>query len=394
MTSVTLRHVSKRFDAADRSGKSGLASVVESTGRMFNRGKTIDYLNAKRAEPEPADRTYALDDVSLTIRDGETLALLGPSGSGKTTLLRVIAGLTEPDEGEVLYDKVPIRDIPLSERGLGIVFENYALYPHLDARSNIGFFDIVRRRHRTEVDARIEHVAQIMGVDIKHLLARKPPTLSGGEQQRVAVARALARDPKLFLFDEPLSNLDAKLRAETRVQIKRLLRHYQITAVYVTHDQTEAIAISERIAIIQAGRIIQVGTYQDVYYRPVNIFVATFLGNPPMNVFEGNAEGDHWQGTGFALRPLRPGLKPGQKVWFGIRPEHIIFEEEGIPVQVELVEPIYNDRVQIVYLSLIGQNCVARIPLEHSVEVGTTAYVRFPDEHIYFFDDETGQRLS
>ncbi len=339
------------------------------------------------------ESTNALDDLSLTIRNGETLSILGPSGCGKTTLLKVIAGLLKPDSGEITYDGVPLEDIPMAERGIGMVFQNYALYPHMEARENIGFYDIVRRQPE-KIPERIQHIVEVMGVEVRHLLSRKPPTLSGGEQQRVAVARCLAREPKIFLFDEPLSNLDAKLRVETRMQLNRLLRHYQITSVYVTHDQTEAIALAHRIAIMRAGRIEQVGTAQTLYNAPVNAFVAQFFGTPPMNLFLGHVYGNTWEGKSFSVSSIRPGLRQGQSVWLGIRPEHIEPASSGIVGQVEFVEPLLSQQSQLVHVKLAGQQCVVRLSLAHQIHPGDTFTMRFPSEHLYFFDRDTGARIG
>ncbi len=390
MPTIALRNITKRFGPR---AESTLKDLVRGSTRFFDSEKKLDYLESHRARPEPPDRDYALYQLSLAIRNGETLSLVGPSGCGKTTLLKVIAGLVDPDEGEILYDNVPLQQIPRAERGIGMVFQTYALYPHLDAYTNIGFFDLIRRQPE-KIPERIRHISTIMGVDIQHLLSRKPPTLSGGEQQRVAVARCLARDPKLFLFDEPLSNLDAKLRTQTRVQIKRLLRHYGITAVYVTHDQVEAVALADRIAVMRAGHIEQVGTYPEVYRAPVNVFVAEFLGNPSMNLFLGRACEDCWEGKGFVVRPIRRGLRVGQGVWLGIRPEDVIVGEVGVQAQIELIEPIITDQIQLVYLQIAGESCVARVPIDQKLEIGTSVHVQFPVDKIALFDRETEIRIS
>ncbi len=373
MPTIILRHVTKSFRRGERPPKR------PHTG----------YARATREAPSP----YALDDLSLTIRDGETLAILGPSGCGKTTLLRVIAGLVKPDAGEILYDGVPLSETPMPERGIGMVFQNYALYPHLPARDNIGFYDILRGQPE-RIPERIRTVVEVMGVDLRYLFSRKPPTLSGGEQQRVAVARCLARDPKLFLFDEPLSNLDAKLRSETRVQIKRLFKHYRITSVYVTHDQQEAVALADRIAIMRAGRIEQAGTFRALYDTPKTAFVAQFFGTPPMNLFNGHVYGQTWEGHGFSVQPIRPGLRQGQAVYLGIRPERVELATEGIPARVEYSEPDLPGRQQLLHLDVHGQPCVAVVPLSASAPMGQTVYLRFPSEHLYLFDQESGVRVG
>ena len=373
MPTIILRHVTKRFGRSERPPEAS----------------RVGYAHATREAPSP----YALDDLSLTIRDGETLAILGPSGCGKTTLLRVIAGLVKPDAGEILYDGVPLSEIPMPERGIGMVFQNYALYPHLRARENIGFYDILRGQPE-RIPERIRTVVEVMGVDLRYLLSRKPPTLSGGEQQRVAVARCIARDPKLFLFDEPLSNLDAKLRAETRVQIKRLLKHFRITSVYVTHDQQEAVALADRIAVMRAGHIEQTGTFRALYDTPKNAFVAQFFGTPPMNLFSGHVYGQTWEGRGFSVQPIRPGLRQGQAVYLGIRAERVQVAAEGIPARVEYSEPLFPSRQQLLHLEIEGQPCVAVVPLGEPVQMGQIVHLQFPAEHLYLFDRKSGARIG
>jgi ABC-type sugar transport system ATPase subunit len=343
--------------------------------------------------PEPRDRDYALNDVTLTIHRGETVSVIGPSGCGKTTLLRIIAGLISPTSGEVLYDGEPIDSIPMADRGIGIVFQDYCLVPHMVAYDNIGFYDILRGK-REKIPERIEHIASVMNVEIKYLLGRKPPQLSGGERQRVAIAHCLARDPKLFLFDEPLSSVDAKLRVSVRSKIKRLLEHYRITAVYVTHDQTEAIALGDRIVVMNAGRIEQTGTYQRLYEAPANVFVAGFLGTPPMNLFEGRVQGQAWLGQDLVLKSLPHSLGEGKEVWLGIRPEHIQVEPEGFAGLVENVETHFSERMQLLSVRLGETSFLVRAGLEPPVHIGETLPVRFPSEHLVIFDRASGKRLG
>jgi len=228
----------------------------------------------------------ALDNLSLTIRDGETMAIVGPSGCGKSTLLRVVAGLEHPDSGNVYYDEKLMNDIAPRTAGSDGVSELCPVPAH-EGEGNLGFFFRVRKRTNEEMMERIRITSEIMGIGFDLLLERKPGKLSGGQQQRVAIGRCIVRDPSLFLFDEPLSNLDAKLRSDTRVEIKRLLHRFTITAIYVTHDQTEAITLGDRIAVMRAGKIEQLGTYQEITGDPVNSFVAGFLGLPAMNLLRG-----------------------------------------------------------------------------------------------------------
>lgn len=394
MPTVVLRHVTKRYGDDLGSSGSPLDRMLGSNRSRIFGGQSATYFDQIRRAPEYADRENALDDLSLTIKDGETLSVLGPSGCGKTTLLKIVAGLMKPDEGEVRYDSALIDDIPMSERGIGMVFQNYALYPHMESRDNISFYDRIHKQPE-RIPERIHHIVNVMGVKIEHLLSRKPPTLSGGEQQRVAMARCLARDPKVFLFDEPISNLDAKLRVETRVQIKRLLSHYKITSVYVTHDQQEAISMGDRLAIMRAGKIEQVGTYRTLYDTPVNAFVAQFFGNPPMNLFPGHIWDSVWEGPGgMKIEPIRPGLRQGQAVLVGIRPEHITIVNDGIPGRIELIEPNMNIQRQILLTNVAGQKCLVNAELGLLVERGDRIHLEFPAEHVYLFDNQTGARIG
>jgi len=346
------------------------------------------------SDDEPP-RRKAIDDLSLTLRDGETLSIIGPSGCGKTTLLRIIAGLIKPDQGEVRYDGVLIGDIPVAERGIGMVFQSYALYPHMIAYDNIGFYDTIHN-HPEKIPERIHHIVRVMGVQIEHLLSRKPPTLSGGEQQRVAMARCLARDPKLFLFDEPLSNLDAKLRTETRVQIRKLLNYYHITSVYVTHDQVEAAAMADRIAIMRAGKIEQIGTFRALYETPRNIFVAQFFGSPAMNIFPGTIWNNTWEGRGGLSMPIsRPGLRHGQPVAIGIRPEHILLTDTGgFEARIDLIEPLHAQQRQLLHVQLGRSRCVVSTELDRHFSLGDTIHMTFPQDYLYLFDDKTGARIG
>jgi ABC-type sugar transport system ATPase subunit len=392
MTTIILRHVTKQYVSGETHDEGSLDRMATSTARLLD-AQTEPHSGKAPAEAKPSDRINVLNDISLTIRSGETLGIIGPSGCGKTTLLKVIAGLLKPDSGEILYDGVPITEIPMAERGIGMVFQGYALYPHMPARDNIGFYDLIRRQPE-RIPERIRQIVQVMGVDIRHLLSRKPPTLSGGEQQRIAVARCLARDPKIFLFDEPLSNLDAHLRLETRVQLHRLIKHYQITSVYVTHDQTEAIALADRIAIMQAGSIEQVGSSRALYDTPRNAFVADFFGTPPMNLFSGYVWGDTWEGKGFTVSPVRPGLQQGQGVWIGIRPEHVQITETGIPAEIEIIEPLLTQSRQLIYTTIRGQRCIISTGLDIAVKQRETIHLQFPSEYLYFFDRKTNARIG
>src|SRR5688500_14963769 len=241
-------------------------------------------------EDLPADsssRIRALDHVNLTVPNGRTFVVVGPSGCGKSTLLRVVSGLENDYAGQVLYDGEDVRSIPPKDRYIGMVFQNYALYPNFNNEGNLSFFFQMHKISDEETRERIRYTSELMGIGFNELLPRRIGTLSGGEKQRMAIARAIVRAPRLLLLDEPLSNLDAKLRVQTRTEIKRLLRRFSITSLYVTHDQLKAIALADQIVIMHQGRIEQVGTYQEIMDHPVNLFVAGFLGLPPMNLLSG-----------------------------------------------------------------------------------------------------------
>ncbi len=293
----------------------------------------------------------AVDDLTLTIEDGEFFALLGPSGCGKTTTLRMVAGLERPTRGRIFIGERDVTDLPPQARDIAMVFQDYALYPHMTILENIGYPLKVRRYARPEIHRRVREVAEVL--QIADLLNRRPGQLSGGQQQRAAVARALVYQPQAFLFDEPLSNLDAKLRLEARSFLKHLQKSLGITTIYVTHDQAEAMALADRIGVMDRGRLLQVGTPIEIYRRPRNTFVATFIGSPPMNLLHcrfQQAEAVLILGDGQALalgeraEALRQAFRDGEKLWLGIRPEHLSLAEGPGPThlaaRVYAVEPL------------------------------------------------------
>ena len=356
---------------------------------------TFDHVTKRfRQSVEGASRAVtAVNDVSLKLTSGDVLAILGPSGCGKTTLLRLIAGLETPDEGELYFDNVALGDIEVKERGIGMVFQNGALMPHWEGWRTVGFFLSLRQRER-EVPDRVAQVSKITGIGIEQLLNKKPKHLSGGERQRVGIARALARDPRVFLFDEPFANLDAKIRAQSRVELKRLLNEIPVTSVYVTHDQVEAIALADRIAIMRAGRIEQVGTYQQLYSNPVNLFVGSFVGTPLMNEFPGKVVDGVWQGHSFGGYDMRHDLETGTQITLGIRPEHVRLVSEGVPAVVDQVTPFYAERYTLLDVHLGRENWQLTVPLDDHIEVGSTIHCDLDLDHIMFFDSRTGARVG
>ena len=339
----------------------------------------------------------ALDQVDLLIRDGETVSLVGPSGCGKSTLLKVVAGLIDHDEGQVYFDGQPMAGVPPKDRGIGMVFQNYALYPHMQSLGNLGFTFRVRDREE-EIPERVRVTSEIMGVSFEPLLSRRPPTLSGGQKQRVAIARCIVRDPSLFLFDEPLANLDAKLRSRTRLEIRRLLRRFAITSIYTTHEQLEAIALGDRIAVMSGGRISQVGTFSEVYNTPEDAFVAGFIGSPTMNFYCGEIVNGQARFADFAW-PLPPALqsqvRAGEGLMMGIRPEHIdLGGEEAIPGLVELVEPLISEQAQIIHVCLGQESCVIKTKQPLRLLPGDRVRLQFDPSRVHFFEVETQQRLG
>ena len=343
--------------------------------------------------------TLALDGVNLTVHDGEVMGIVGPTGCGKTTLLKIVAGLIKPDRGRVLFDGVDQKDVPPRSRDVGMVFQDYALYPHFSVWENLGFYFKLRRREE-EIPERVREVARILDVDFRWLLGRMPDQLSLGQRQQVAVGRCIIRHPRLFLFDEPFSNLDAGQRAHARRQLKRLLHRFQVTSLYVTHDQQEAMIMSDRLAVMRQGRIIQVDTYRQLIAQPVNDFVAGFIGTPPMNFFSGALEGDDFVAAGMRVplpTPLPRSMGSGQAVRLGVRPEHVRLlpatGDRGIPATVELREPLLPERMQIITLRLDGQRCQAKVPLREPLRLGEQVCLDFDPDHLYLFDGATGTTL-
>jgi len=341
-----------------------------------------------------------IDDINLRVRDKEFLTLLGPSGCGKTTTLRLIAGLERVDSGTIYIDGKVVNDVPPSQRNISMVFQNYALYPFMTVRDNISFPLRLRKEPRDIVERRVKEVAEMLHVS--HLLDRKPKQLSGGEQQRVAIGRALVRNPSLLLLDEPFSNLDAKLRIETRSEIKRLQKNLGITTIFVTHDQAEAMALADRIAVLDKGKLRQLGTPEEVYSLPVDITVAQFMGSPAMNVIDGIISPPDTISLGTngnlgvikrleAVRAIGK-LGPGE-VKIGFRPEDAYFDKEatdGVPAEVYVEEPLGTH----VLLTLkVGEALVKVImPPDFRAGIGTKGSIKIREGKVHVFD-KTGARV-
>jgi ABC-type sugar transport system ATPase subunit len=371
MARVDLINVCKTLKDGDRAG-SGLPFI----------GTMRDMVGASSGRA-----AFSIQNLNVMIPDGETVVILGPSGCGKTTLLKMIAGLIEPDSGQVRYDGVDVKDVPPGGRRIGMVFQNYALYPHLSSRTNVmSYFHFRKKTPELEVmaAAKYQRTSELMGVELSHLMDRKPTRLSGGEKQRVALGRCITRDPALFLLDEPFSNLDQALREKYRVNLKILLKQFSITTVYVTHDHYEALILADVLVIMDRGGIEQVGTYEEIYDRPRNVFVAGFLnrhvGTPPINLIDAR-----YMAQGQSLGNAR----------VGVRPEDLEVSREertgGIrgTIAAKLRLPMLN--ATILTITVEDQELVAEIPSEENLRGGDQVCLTLKRYHV--FDKATGMRL-
>lgn len=372
---------------------------------------SVTFDHASRVYPG-ADKP-AVDQLCLDIADGEFLVLVGPSGCGKSTSLRMLAGLEDVNGGRILIGDKDVTDVPPKNRDIAMVFQNYALYPHMSVRENMGFALKIAGVPKEEINKRVEEAAKIL--DLEPYLDRKPKAMSGGQRQRVAMGRAIVRKPQVFLMDEPLSNLDAKLRVQTRTQIASLQRELGVTTVYVTHDQTEALTMGDRIAVLAGGLLQQCGTPQEMYERPANEFVAGFIGSPAMNLGTFTVDGE-WAKIGPARVPLseatRAALTPedGGKIKIGFRPEGLEVVDETvkgtIPVEVDFVEELGSDAY--VYGHLVGdengeglgsgaegtsKQLIVRVPPRTAPGRGGVLYVRIREGQQHNFSAATGVRL-
>ncbi|HUZ17912.1 MAG TPA: sn-glycerol-3-phosphate ABC transporter ATP-binding protein UgpC [Spirochaetia bacterium] len=344
----------------------------------------------------------AVENANITVNDREFVVLVGPSGCGKTTTLRMVAGLEDITEGELYIDGNLVNDVPPKDRDIAMVFQNYALYPHMTVYDNMAFGLKIRKYPKAEIQQRVKEAAQIL--DIEELLDRKPKALSGGQRQRVAVGRAIVRKPKVFLFDEPLSNLDAKLRVQMRAEISALHTRLQATMIYVTHDQVEAMTMADKIVVMKSGVIQQIGSPLDLYNHPANRFVAGFIGSPPMNFLsvtlrdEGGKiiadEGDSQiEITGRYLNALKPYI--GKEIVFGVRPEDLAYIEKGgkgVHTKVDVIEPLGAEIH--VYVSTKKHQMIARVPPTVQFKVGDEAVFTPMVERVIFFDLETEQAIN
>jgi len=345
----------------------------------------------------------AVDQISLTVKDKEFLVLVGPSGCGKSTTLRMIAGLEEVSEGEIYIDKRMVNEIPPKDRDIAMVFQNYALYPHMNVYKNMSFGLRLRKLRRDEIEVRVQEAARILGIE--ELLKRKPKELSGGQRQRVAMGRAIVRKPHVFLFDEPLSNLDAKLRVQMRSELARLHERLEATIIYVTHDQIEAMTLASRIVIMDQGDIMRIGSPMDVYNEPQNLFVAGFIGSPAMNFIEGHIIEENGsllliaEGNRLAIpKQLQDRYAKGKdrKINLGIRPEHIYDSalkgpfpgSERVSATVEVIEPVGSE---VILLSTFGSvHLTSRVDPQTKAKPHTPIEFLIDMNKVHIFDKDTG----
>ncbi|PYQ08265.1 MAG: sugar ABC transporter ATP-binding protein [Acidobacteria bacterium] len=339
----------------------------------------------------------ALREIELDVEPGECVVLLGPSGCGKTTLLRLLAGLESADEGRLYIGDRRVNDVPPAERDVAMVFQNYALYPHFTVFDNVAFPLRARRMPAAEIAPRVKEAARRLELDT--LLDRKPAQLSGGQQQRVALARAIVRNPGVYLMDEPLSNLDAQLRVQTRAELKRLQQELGTTTLYVTHDQGEAMTMGSRVVVLRQGQVEQVGTPLGLYRRPANRFVATFLGSPAMNLWPGALDGGTVRAAGaeVAMPPSsRAAVAAAAGFEVGVRPEDVALAAAPgpgrAPARVVVVEPMGNETIAV--LDAGGTRVVARGPADLPSRPGSTLWFSVAPDRVLFFESATGRRIG
>lgn len=343
----------------------------------------------------------AVNEANLDILDKEFVVLVGPSGCGKSTTLRMVAGLEEITDGKIYIGDVVVNDIPPKDRDIAMVFQNYALYPHMDVYNNMAFGLKLRRFPRAEIDQRVKEAARMLGIE--NLLDRKPKALSGGQRQRVAVGRAIVREPKVFLMDEPLSNLDAKLRVQMRAELSKLHNRLQTTMIYVTHDQTEAMTMATKIVLLDDGKVQQAGRPSEFYEKPANLFVAGFIGSPTMNTFPGVIEKGLFKADGdlFTVEPGQEDKKKlsgheGKRVVMGIRSERFLAgkaEKNGITVEVDVIEMLGKE--QLLYCKFPnGKECVISEPGHFKYAIDEEHNFHLDTQGLHFFDEETSGRIN
>ena len=358
---------------------------------------TVEIRDLRKVYRSADSPIVAVEGLDVTIEDGEFLVLVGPSGCGKSTTLRCIAGLESVTKGEIAFDGEPVTDDKPKDRDIAMVFQNYALYPHFTARENMAFgLKMTTDLSGDEIRSRVEDAADMMG--ITELLEKQPGELSGGQQQRVALGRAIVRDPKVFLMDEPLSNLDAKLRSEMRTELQNLQEKLGVTTVYVTHDQTEAMTMGDRVAVLDEGELQQIGTPLDCYHEPENRFVAEFIGSPEMNCVDVRLDGVRLENEDLSYRVSEETAErlTSADLTLGIRPEHLRLTEDlaaaDVEADVSVVEPMGQQTN--LYLAFGTERFTATVGGETAFEPGDTVGIEFPRESVHLFDRATGDALT
>jgi multiple sugar transport system ATP-binding protein len=339
--------------------------------------------------------THVIHGVNISINDGEFVVLVGPSGCGKSTLLRMIAGLENISGGEIRIGDRVVNHVPPKERDIAMVFQNYALYPHMTVADNMAFSLKLRGAPKSEIESRVNRAAEILG--LIPLLARYPRQLSGGQRQRVAMGRAIVRDPQVFLFDEPLSNLDAKLRVQMRTEIKELHQRLKTTTVYVTHDQIEAMTMADKIVVMHDGIVEQIGAPLALYDKPDNLFVAGFIGSPAMNTLKGTLRVNgkaEFSGPGGIKLPVAaaPSSADNRPVVYGIRPEHFVIADDGAETEIQVVEPTGSE-IQVV-AKMGGEDIIAVFRERHQFKPGEKIRLKPDPKLVHLFDAGTGKRLT
>ncbi len=346
---------------------------------------TVDIRDVRKA----FGSTKILHGVSVAIEDGQFVVLVGPSGCGKSTLLRMLAGLENITGGEIAIGGRVVNNVPPKDRDIAMVFQNYALYPHMTVFQNMAFSMKLAGAPKEVMEREVQKAAKILGLE--QLLHRFPRQLSGGQRQRVAMGRAIVRNPQVFLFDEPLSNLDAKLRVQMRSEIKELHQRLKVTTVYVTHDQIEAMTMADLIVVMNHGRIEQAGAPLELYDRPANTFVAGFIGSPAMNMMEGRIEGGAFRGPGGVAWPLPPGAPASGEVIYGIRPEHLRLDPTGLPASVHVIEPTGSETQVVMHLG--DASVIGAFRERITARPGETLPVSPDTSLVHLFDKATGQRI-
>jgi multiple sugar transport system ATP-binding protein len=355
---------------------------------------TVTYDKASRIYP--GSERPAVDALDLHIEDGEFLVLVGPSGCGKSTSLRMLAGLEEVNDGRILIGERDVTDVQPKDRDIAMVFQNYALYPHMTVADNMGFALKIAGVKKEEIRTRVAEAARIL--DLEQYLERKPKALSGGQRQRVAMGRAIVRQPQVFLMDEPLSNLDAKLRVQTRTQIAQLQRRLGVTTVYVTHDQVEAMTMGDRVCVLKDGLLMQVGTPRNLYDHPNNVFVAGFIGSPAMNLLDLKVVdgGVQFGDTTYPVERSVLGEADDARVTVGVRPEDLDVSEHGLPVEVDVVEELGADAYVYGHTTIGGEEhaIIARVDGRRPPMKGDTLHFIAKPNHTHLFSTRDGHRLG